>query len=285
MKKLRVHWKFPAWLAALALLAGVYAPQVSAEENPDGKTYVFAAVPQYESRKMFAVWQPILDALQTKTGLKFELDGSPSISAFERLLEVGKADFIYANPYQYLKARDQQRYHAILRDGSRNLRGIVVVHKDSVVNDVKALQGQAMAFPAPNAMGATLLVRSELEQHHRIRVDPFFVKTHSSVYLQVATGRYPAGGGVQSTLQRQPASVKDALKVIYATQAIKPHPIAVHPRVSAADVARVKKALLEISASESARALLAKVPFFSLRESRVDDYDGLERLPIEKFIR
>ncbi len=248
-----------------------------------GASYVFGAVPQFEQRRLFAVWRPILDELEKQTGLTFELVGTPTIPLFEKALLAGTFDFVYLNPYHFLLANRAQGYRALVRDTARDLRGILVVRKDSSIQHVRELDGKPVAFPAPNALGASLLMRADLHNRHRIQVVPKYVLTHTSVYLNVLTGLAAAGGGVHRTLQEQPEHVRDALRIVYTTRGVPPHPVAVHPRVPKRDQEKVRRALLQMGTTARGKDLLRKVPIGRIGPAALADYKVMEQWGLDAF--
>jgi phosphonate transport system substrate-binding protein len=108
-------------------------------------------------------------------------------------------------------------YLPLVRDNKPH-RGIVVVRKGGPITKIADLDGKTVAFPSPNAIGATLMTRAELERLFGVKVVPLYVKSHSSVYLHVAKGLAAAGGGVMKTLQEQDAAVRDLLSVLHTTE-------------------------------------------------------------------
>ncbi|MGB0750107.1 MAG: phosphate/phosphite/phosphonate ABC transporter substrate-binding protein [Magnetospiraceae bacterium] len=266
-------------LAMVAFLVGL-APPAQAQGK---KIYTFGVVPQFEARKLAAIWVPILQALGKETGLTFEMVGSPQIPAFEKSFQLGEFDFAYMNPYHSVIAMKTQGYVPLVRDGSRKLTGILVVRKDSPYQDVQDLQGQKVAFPAPNALGASLLMRAELKKLHNLDVVPLYVQTHSSVYLNVLLGEAAAGGGVNATLKSQDTKIQDNLRVIYTTRGMAPHPVVAHPRVTAAVAEAVKAAFLKLAGTEEGKALLAKIPMRKAIPAISEDYLVLREWGLEDF--
>jgi phosphonate transport system substrate-binding protein len=266
-------------LCTLALLPA----RVIAEHIPGVPAYSFGAVPQFEQRKLYRIWRPIIDELERRTGLAFHLKGSAKIPEFENKFMAGAFDFAYMNPYHVLLAHDSQRYRPLVRDGSRKLQGILVVHRDSPVTDIRELEGKEADFPAPNALGASLLMRAELARLHGINVIPRYVQTHSSVYLHVATGMAAAGGGVASTLAAQQPEVRDKLRIIYRTRTMSPHPVAAHPRVPEAHRKLVRQALLDMAQTAEGAALLAKIPMRQPRAATLSDYVELGLWGLDAF--
>ena len=266
------------WLSALAALFSSFS--VCAAE-----TYTFAVVPQFEQRKLFGIWKPIVDELEQRTGLSLKLVATLTVPEFEQGIAKGTFDFVYANPYHILHVSDTQGYIPLVRD-SAPLRGVLVVRKDSPIKSLAELDGKTVAFPSPNAIGASLLMRADLSRQYHVNVVPLYVKTHSSVYLHVVNGLTSAGGGVEKTLEEQPATVKDALRVLYTTREMPSHPIAAHPRVPQEVREKVRRALLDMAATKRGQELLAKVPMAKVVSTSLADYTvmrgwGLEKLWVE----
>lgn len=273
----------PSWTwlvkAALPLLA---AACLAVSAHAAAYTYTFAVVPQFEQRKLFAIWKPIVDELEKRTGLSFKLVATLTIQNFERELSKGRFDFVYTNPYHILMVSQSQGYIPLVRDETP-LRGILVVRKDSPIQDISELEGKTVAFPSANAIGASLLMRADLSRLYHVTVVPLYVKTHSSVYFHVVNGLTAAGGGVEKTLHEQDASVQEALRVLYTTREIPSHPIAAHPRISKALRDEVQQALLDMSRTREGQEWLDKVPIHKMVATSMADYTpmlswGLESL-------
>lgn len=244
--------------------------------------YSFAVVPQFEQRKLFAVWRPIVDELARRSGLSLKLVAAISVAEFEAQLSRGSYDFVYTNPYHVLRERSRQGYIPLVRDAEA-LRGIVVVAKDSPLHKPADLAGQRLAIPSPNALGASLLVRADLERLFKAKVEPVNVNTHSSVYMHVAQGLLPAGGGVEKTLSEQEPAVRELLRVLYVTRDMPSHPVAAHPRLPAKARAALQAALLELAATPEGQAMLAKVPMRQPVSTSMKDYEPMRSWGLDSY--
>ncbi len=242
------------------------------------QVYKIGVVPQFAQRKLFKIWVPIIERLESETGLKFELVGSYQIPDFEKKFMAGNFDFAYMNPYHVVNANSGQGYIPLVRDGSRVLRGIIVVRKDEPIESIKELDSKSVAYPSAKALGASLLPRSELLRKFNVKTIPVYVKTHSSVYLHVTQGLVVAGGGVKSTLDRQKPEIRKLLRILYYTQTHKPHPLVAHPRVPLAHIKKVQRAFLTMAMSPSGRALLEKIPMKKVVTATMADYDSVKNL-------
>ena len=265
-----------AWLGLLLAFAMPAAPARAAE------AYSFAVAPQFERHKLFAIWNPIVEEVQRRSGVKLRLMATLTMPEYEKGMPKGAFDFVYANPYHIYHEAHGQGYIPLVRD-STPLRGILVVRKDSPLRDVRELNGKVLAVPSPNALGASLLLRAELERLHHVSMRPLYVKTHSSVYLHVANGLVDAGGGVEKTLAEEDAAVKDRLRVLYTTQTFVSHPVAAHPRVPAEVREKIRRALLDMDATPEGHRLLAAVPFKKPIATSLRDYEPLQQLHLESY--
>lgn len=245
--------------------------------------YTIGVVPQFDARRTQKIWTPIIKRLEAETGLSFKLIGSPDIPEFEKDFTAGKYDFAYMNPYHLIVANETQGYTPIVRDIARKLFGIIVVSKDSPIKSVEELNNKAIALPAPNALGAALIPRTEFATKFNIKPDYKYVKSHTSVYLNVLLNQVVAGGGVQKTFSQQKPEIKDKLRILYETTKVSPHPITVHPRVSAEVKKIVTDALLKMAKSKSDVELLKKIPMKEIGKATMSDYEDLRKMGLEDF--
>ncbi len=187
------------------------------------------------------------------------------------------------NPYYLVMANETAGYIPLVCDHGRQLFGVLVVRKDSGIDDPRQLQGKPVAFPSPNALGASLQMRQELHDRFGVTTRPQYVKTHDSVYLNVLLGKTVAGGGVQKTLNRQKPAYRKALRIIHATTRVAPHPFAALPSVPEKVRNAVKQALLEMGRDQSGRKLLARIPMKEIGPASLSDYEPLKNMGLERF--
>jgi len=275
------HPEFPNLRRALLLAACMLFAALPVR----GETiYTFSVVPQFERRVLFGIWQPIVDELEKRTGARFQLTTSLSVSDYERDVHRGVYDFIYVNPYVMPNIEEQPGYVPLIRD-RKPLRGILVVRKDSPVRKVEELQGKTLAVPSMSALGASLLLRAELDRQYKVKTQVVLAKTHSSVFLHVVNGFADAGGSVQKALSEQDPRVRDALRVLYQTSEVPSHPLAAHQRVPAALREQVRKAFLDLSATPQGRELLGKIPMQEAVAASSEDYRPLRALKLESYLQ
>ncbi len=274
--------KQQGWLLSIPIFLVVLLCGWGSASEPAPATYTFGVVPQFEQRKLYAIWKPVIDELQRKTGLEFRLETTLKIGDFEKEYTRGSFDFVYMNPYYILKSTPSNEYIPLVRDKAP-LRGVLVVCKDSALRSPAGLDGKVVAFPSPNALGASLLMRADLDRVFHVAVKPLYVKTHSSVYLHVATGLAAAGGGVEKSLREQPPEIRDSLRILYTTREMPSHPVAAHPRVAKEVREKVRQAFLEMGKSPEGRELLSKIPVRQMIPTSIEDYRPMFGWGLESY--
>ena len=246
--------------------------------------YSFAVVPQFSATELHKDWAPLLARLSKDTGFTLELKIATSIPLFEASFLKGEPDFAYMNPYHAVMARKAQAYVPLLRD-AKPLTGVLVVRKDSTVKTLKDLNGQKIAFPAPNAFGASLYMRALLTEEAGIQFESSYVKTHSNVFRHVIRNEAAAGGTVNAPLNDEVPAVRDQLQILFQTPPAASHPVVAHPRVAAAAQKALTQAFLALAQDAEGRALLKDIRTPTpVAASYQADYFPLEKLRIEKYI-
>lgn len=252
-------------------------------EAKSQKVLKIGIVPQYASKRILSIWAPIVEELEAITGYTIEIVGTSSIPNFEGELAKGVYDIAYCNPYHSVIANKEQGYEALLSDGSKKLFGVLVVRKDDNIKDMAELNGETIAFPAPNALGASLLMRTELKQLYNLDIQPLYVKTHTNVYLNVMEGTTRAGGGVMRTFNELNDEIKGKLQIFHTTQKVPSHPIVLHPRLDSYVKASIKSAFLKLGETEKGKAMLSKIPINKIAETSQSEYDVLKNMGMEDF--
>jgi phosphonate transport system substrate-binding protein len=275
------------WMTSLTLVCvwSLMQPR-SVHAAPAGELPVYGVhvVPQFQPVEIHRTWGPVLARLGQEMGVRFELKTAKDIPAFEAEFKAGAPDFAYMNPYHAVMAHRAQGYVPLVRDVTP-LSGIVVVRKDDPIKSVKELKGQEIAFPAPNAFGASLWIRALLGEQHKVSFKATYAKTHSNAYRQTIAGRAAASGGIRATLDREPDEVRKQLRVLMETPAVAPHPLSAHPRVPTAVRQALQAAFERLGRDEAGKAMLHEM--LMPRPVKADyarDYQPLEKLQLDRYV-
>ena len=271
------------YLAILGILFTVSA-RAECVGTPGAPVRSVYIVPQLATSQLYSNWMPILDRVGRDTNQCFELHVPPTIPEFEKFVLSGEADYVYMNPYHAVMAYKRQKYAPLVADGKEKLDGIIVVRKDSKIKSIEELDGNRMAFPAPNAFAASLLIRSTLDRKG-IKIQPKYVKTHSNVYHSVILGDFVAGGGINHTFEREPKAVRERLRILYTTPEYTPHPFAANPRIAKATRDAVADSFVALGNTDTGRVMLDRVQMPKpMKVTYENNYAVLDTLGIERFV-
>ena len=254
----------------------VHSRAETAGERP---TLVFGIVPQQTASKLARLWTPILDHIGKASGTRLVFATAPDIPTFEQRLAAGAYDLAYMNPYHYVTFSKKPGYRAFAKQKDKQLKGILVVRKDSPVEDLVDLDSGQLAFPSPAAFAASIITRAKLAQM-QIRFTPRYVESHDSVYRSVAKGLFPAGGGVMRTFNNMEPEIRDQLRVLWTSEGYTPHAFAAHPDLPGEIVRRISDAMLALADSEEGRVLLDALAFNAIENAEDADWNDIRALDI-----
>jgi phosphonate transport system substrate-binding protein len=246
------------------------------------RTLSFGIVPQQAAVKLAQTWIPVLEELAARSGYRIQFATARDIPTFEKRLAAGEYDLAYMNPYHYTVFHQVPGYRAIAKEANTRLVGVIVTRKDAPYQTLQDLSGQTLAFPAPASFAATVLPLATLAKA-AIPIKPRYVGSHESVYLAVAQGFLPAGGGVMRTYEAMPAEIKEQLRILWTSNAFTPHAIAVHPRLKPEATARLTSALVSMSNDAAGRAVLAGIGFKGVEPALDQEWDDVRALHITQL--
>lgn len=261
---------FPAALATAAGLAET------------GSSYSLAVIPSAPPEATRVQWTPFLERLSRETGLRFQLKLYEKIEPFEKDLENGIPDLIFAHPLQTVEAKRDQGYEPLVR-GSRTIAGVVFVRMDSPVKTAKNLEGKVIAMVGSRNVCA-ILVRQELENGEGVRFRFHFAGSAPKVIQSVLQGEADAGASLDSALAAEPSETRDRIRIVVTTPPTAPHPLSAHPRVPRNDREHLTAGILRMGADAQGQGLLKAVRLATpVRADYAQDYRPLEKVDSSIF--
>jgi phosphonate transport system substrate-binding protein len=268
-----------------ALLTLIFSCGLSIATNPafcadsgKQKTLSFGIVPQQSASNLARNWVPLMEYLTKRTGITITFDTTADIPAFEKALSEGKYDLAYMNPYHYVIYSNAPGYTAFCRAKGKKIKGILVVHKDSHIQNMQELAGNDIAFPSPFSFAATMLPQAYFASQN-IQINPVYVKSHDSVYRNIASKRIIAGGGVMRTFDAIDNSISDNLRILWTSDGYTPHAFASHPRVSSEITNAITNAFLELT-EENGKTLLDNININGFERAHNGDWDDVRNLKL-----
>ncbi|BCE01544.1 phosphate/phosphite/phosphonate ABC transporter substrate-binding protein [Marinicellulosiphila megalodicopiae] len=246
-------------------------------------TYTFGIVPQQSATKLAQLWSPLLSILSEQTGDTFLFSTAKDIPTFEKRLANSEYDFAYMNPYHFTVFNENPGYQALLKQKNKGIQGIIVVSKDSELNDIEQLKQFEhinIAFPSPAAFAASIILQAKLKQIG-VNYQPVYVSSHDSVYLNIAQHHFIAGGGIVRTLKNTRSETFQQLKILWSSPKYTPHAFAAHPNVPQSTMLLFQQIMLDMQSSEKGKKALMSINIPELEIATNADWNDVRALNID----
>jgi len=196
---------FTLGIAAVCLLLAAcspkgknaYAPEYGSESTVKKTVLNFGVLPYYNPQRLYEDYSPLVNYLSRQMpGYHIDFVASRLYEDFEKRLYNRFFAFAIANPYQALEAM-KHGYRVFGMAGNEDdFRGVILVRKDSGIKEVTDLKGKAISFPAPTAVGATMMPLYFLQTHGldvNRDIERLFVGSQESCIMNVYLGKSAAG--------------------------------------------------------------------------------------------
>ncbi|MGR5065030.1 phosphate/phosphite/phosphonate ABC transporter substrate-binding protein [Photobacterium sp. DNB22_13_2] len=277
---MQINLKRKITMAVFSIAVGFSGYVTASQEVSETQvSLTFGVVPQQSAAKLAKQWGPLLKAWSEVTGIDIRFATARDIPTFEHRLVAGEYDIAYMNPYHFTLVNQSPGYTALARAKDKRITGIMVAKKEWQ-GDVSELNNTSLAFPAPRAFAASILTQSELRQQG-LSITPTYVGSHDSVYMAVAKGLYPAGGGVMRTFNSLDESVKNQLAVIYQTKSYTPHAIAFANKLDEDTVMKLQESLTPLNQHAEAKTMFDQLSIKGLEPAKDSDWDDVVNLDIQ----
>ncbi len=136
--------------------------------NLTGKNYLVydksvvkvAILPLYSAITLYERFDPLMRYLTRKTGREFKLVIPRDFEDFFSVIEQGRADFSYSNPYIYIELANRGLLTAfantIVEESGDIFRGVIITHQDSDIHTLTDLKGRDVMVVSFRSAGGFL---------------------------------------------------------------------------------------------------------------------------------
>lgn len=249
--------------------------------------YVFAVNPLHNPVRLYEIYQPMVDLINTQTGdFRLKLEASYNFAAFERKLATRAVHFALPNPYQTLVA-EQTGYRVFAKRGDdENFRGIILVRKDSGIHEVSDLKGATISFPSPTALAATMMPKYFLKKHGldvERDAHPVYVGSQDSAIMNVYQGLAKAGCswlGPWEQIVREKPEVANVLVVQWITDPLINNSLMVRDDVPEAHWQKLHEILVTFHTNATGLAIMSRMSL-----TRFDAATSATYNPVRAFLK
>jgi phosphonate transport system substrate-binding protein len=248
------------WLACLFLLGLPW--QAMAFE------YRFSPVNQYGVRLTAEYWNPIIDYVSGRSGIKLTLKmGRTSADTFASVL-AGEVDIIFSNHF-FSPEREKLGWRVIARRNTGPVTSQIVVPLDAPIRDLTELAGGQVAFVGPEAVVGYRFPYAHLLSR-QIDVRPVFAGNAEAALSRMFAGGVQAAGLNSQVIESYARREGKAYRVLWHSEPLHDLAVMVSAVVPERDAQLIAQAFAEMSADPRGREILQRA---SRLVARSDD-DG-----------
>jgi phosphonate transport system substrate-binding protein len=217
--------------------------------------YSFGPANQRSPSLTAQYWNPILDYVSRRSGIKLELQVASTGDRSSETTVKGEYDFVYNN-HQFKPSAASQGYSVILRPRAADIAGQIVTLEDSPIKSLKDLTGKTVGFANPKAF-AGYTVQMDHLMRLGIEVVPVFGGSQQGIMGQLMSGHVIVVGVNSAVMQEFAERENLRYRVLWQSPPYPELAISVHPRVPAKSVEAVRTAFAGMADDAEGRQVLA----------------------------
>lgn len=239
------------------LLAAVLLTLCLPLQAQDAGSYRFSPVNQYGIELTASYWNPIIDYVSAKSGVKLNLKIGRTSADTTAYVLANEVEFIFSN-HLFSPDRDQLGWRVFARRDAPPIRSQIAVLANSSVTRLEDLANEAVGFPGPEATVAYKHSYAQL-LNRKIPVQVVFGSNMDGAFAQLVSGKVKAVGTHSQLSSGWSQREGHALRILWQSDPLNDLALMAAKSVPARDLAAVSKAFLEMSRDPQGQKVLASV--------------------------
>jgi phosphonate transport system substrate-binding protein len=237
------------WALALTLLGAIALPSMAQQAS-----YSFSPVPQYGIGLTAGYWNPILDYVSEKSGVKLNLKISRTSADTTAFVLAREVDFVFSN-HLFSPERDALGWKVFGRRQMPPLFSQIVVPADSPITELAQLAGREVAFAGPEAFLIYKVNYAHLLAKN-IPVKVVFSGNADAAFAQLFSGKVAAAGGQSQLLDGYARRENRKFRVLWSSEAFQDLALMASSKVPEKDLKAVANAFFERSKDPRGKDIL-----------------------------
>jgi phosphonate transport system substrate-binding protein len=242
-----------SWLACLAVGLGGNAGPLFAQTA----TYTFSPVNQHDINLTAAYWNPIIQYVLEKSGIKLNLKIGRTSADTTSYVLAREVEFVFTN-HLFSPEREQLGWKVFGRRQTPPVHGEIVVPEDSPIKDLGQLKGQELAFAGPEAFLVYKVPFAHLLSKG-IEVKPVFAGNQTAAFVQLFSGKVPASGGNSQLVDAYERREGKKFRVLWKSEPFLDLALMASSKVPDKDVKAVANAFFDMGRDPKGKEILHDV--------------------------
>ncbi|MCZ8253294.1 MAG: phosphate/phosphite/phosphonate ABC transporter substrate-binding protein [Hylemonella sp.] len=226
-------------------LAGAQTPEAG---------YRFSPVNQYDIQLMAAYWNPIVQYVSHRSGVKLSLKIARTSADTTAYVLAQEVEFVFSN-HLFSPEREQLGWKVFGRRQLPPITGQIVVPADSPITDLRQLQGQEVAFAGPEAFVIYKVPYAHL-LNSGIDIKVVFGGNQNGALAQLFAGKVKAAGGNSQLLEGYSKREGKKFRVLWSSEPFNDLALMVSSKVPEKDAQAVADAFLNMHKDPAGREIL-----------------------------
>ncbi len=260
-----------------------YKPESLAQhQDESSQEFIFSVHPLHNPTRLHEIFGPLMEYLSGNIkGARFVLEASRNYASYDQKLYAGHAHFSLPNPFQTVQSiKHGYRIFGKMGDDD-NFRGIILVRKDSGINEITDLKGKKISYPAPTALAATMMPQYYLHTHGidvMKDVETVYVGSQESSIMNVYLGDTAAGATWPppwQALAKERPELKQQLEVKWQTDPLPNNGLVARNDVDESLIAQVGELLFTLHTHEQGRYILERMELSKFEPANAETYQSV----------
>ena len=240
-------------LSLTAMLGGLCLAAQPASAQP---VYRFSPVNQWDIAKTAAYWNPIVQYVEGKSGVKLELKIGRTSADTTSYVLAREVEFVFSN-HLFSPERDQLGWKVFGRRNVPQIYGQIAVPADSPIQKLEDLEGKTMVFAGPEAfIGYKVTYGQLLARGINVKVE--FGGNQNAAFAQMFAGRAQATGSNSMLVEGYANRENKKFRVLWTSEGYHDLALMASNKVPDAHVRAVAKAFVEMHQDPAGRDILRR---------------------------
>lgn len=237
------------WL--LLLLACIHFPA-----QGQSASYRFSPVNQWDINKTAAYWNPIINYVSEKSGVKLELKIGRTSADTTAYVLAREVEFVFSN-HLFSPDRDKLGWKVFGRRWTPALHGAIAVPADSPITKLEELKGQEVVFAGPEAFIGYKVTYGQLLARN-IDIKVVFAGNQNAAFSQLFAGKAKAVGSNSALIDGYSNREGKKFRVLWTSEAFHDLALMASSKVPEKDVKAVASAFINMHRDPVGKAILER---------------------------
>lgn len=223
----------------------------------ESTVYRFSPVNQYGIELTARYWNPIIDYVSAKTGLKMQLKIGRTSADTTAYVLANEVDFVFSN-HLFSPEREQLGWRVFGRRQTPPIYSQILVLADSPIQKLEQLADQEVAFPGPEALVAYKFSYAQLLSRH-IPVRVVFGGNMDGAFAQLTSGKVKAVGANSQLTEGWVKRENQNVRILWASEPLHDLALMASKKIPEKDLQAISRAFLEMNQDAKGKQVLADV--------------------------